>query len=196
MTFQWHPRVIDDALKQAGHGLRAATIYFANCVKEILSVPAPRVTVTDSKGGKRYVAGFKLNSPARMTPARNYDITKSRVTSARDYRFPKGKRGMPAFGPPSPTTLRYSTAPAIAGEPPRKLSGRLRASITYEFLEPMQTFLGGMLPTKGRVGTNVKYAKRLEYGPGRHEFLNRTLRERKKEIEQVLYDNATGAGGI
>lgn len=197
MTFKWSPNVYDDALKAAGQGLLAATIYYKNCVQEILSVPAPRVTLTDSKGGKFYRAGFKLSDPARMAPARNYDVTRSRIAGARTFKFPKGIKGSPtALGPPTPTTMQYQTAPAIKGEPPRKLSGRLRASITYEMIGKMQLFQGGTAPTTGRVGTNVKYAKRLEYGPGGHEFLWRTYRERRKQIEQVLYDNATGAGSI
>lgn len=191
MTFTWNPKVYDDAMKMAGNGLRAATIYATNCVKEMLSVPAPRVILTDSKGGRHYRAGFKMNSPQRMAPAQNYDIKRSTIANERTYKFPKG-----GFGPPQQSTLTYQTAPAIKGEPPRKLSGRLRASMTYEFLEPMKTFEGGDVPTKGRVGTNVKYARPLEFGKGDHEFLNRTFRERQKEIEQVLYDNATGYGSI
>lgn len=193
MTFQWNPRVYDDAMRMAGHGLRAATIYAANCVKEILSVPAPRVTLTDKYGAKFYRAGFKLNDPKRMGPG-FFDVSRARETNERTYRFPKG-----SAGPPQALTLRYQTAPAIRGEPPRKLSGRLRAGTAYEFLAPMQTFEGGDVPTVGRVGTYgtldkpLKYARRLEKGPGGHEYLGRVFRERRKEIQQVLYDNAGGS---
>lgn len=188
MTFTWNPRVFDDALRMAGKGLEAATIYAANATKEILSVPAPRVRLTDAKGGKYYRAGFKLNDPRRMGPG-HFDVSRSREVNERNYKFPKG-----SVGPPQPVGFTYQTAPAIKGEPPRKLSGRLRQSITYEFLDPMKTFEGGDLPTKGRVGTNVKYARRLEFGPGDHEFLSRMFRERRRQIEQVLYDNAGGVG--
>ena len=187
MTFTWNNRVIDDALRMAGKGLEAATIYAANATKEILSVSAPRVILTDARGGKYYRAGFKLNDPRRMGPG-NYDVARAQIVNERTYKFPKG-----SVGPPAPLELRYQTAPPIKGEPPRKLSGRLRRSVTYEFLDPMKTFEGDSLPTKGRVGTNVKYARRLEFGPGGHEFLNRVFRERRREIQQVLYDNAGGA---
>lgn len=187
MTFRWNPRVFDDALRMAGKGLEAATIYAANATKEILSVPAPRVRLTDAKGGKYYRAGFKLNDPRRMGPG-NFDVSRAAVVKERAYKFPKGM-----IGPPASLEVAYQTAPAIKGEPPRKLSGRLRQSVTYEFLDLMKTFEGGDLPTKGRVGTNVKYARRLEFGPGDHEFLGRVFRERRREIEQVLYDNAGGA---
>lgn len=184
MTFTWNNRVIDDAFRMAGKGLQAATIYAANATKEILSVPAPRVRLTDAKGGKYYRAGFKLNDPKRMGPG-FFDVSRAREVNEREFRFPKG-----GVGPPQPLITRFQTAPAIKGEPPRKLSGALRRSIAYEFLDPMKTFEGGDLPTKGRVGTNIKYARRLEYGPGDHEFLARVFRERRRDIERVLYDNA------
>jgi hypothetical protein len=200
VTFAWNPRVFDDAMRMAGKGLQAATIYAANATKEILSVPAPRVRLTDSKGGKYYRAGFKLSptygpqradvavdNPQRMGPG-FFDVSRARFIKEKSYKFPKG-----GIGPAMEETVTYQTAPAIRGEPPRKLSGALRRSIAYEFLDPMKTFEGGNVPTKGRVGTNIHYARSLEYHRNDHEFLGRVFRERKKEIEQVLYDNATAA---
>lgn len=203
MTFTWNTRVIDDALRMAGKGLQAATIYAANATKEILSVPAPRVRFTDSSGAKYYVAGFKLSDKKRSIAAGNFDLSKARVVTASEnaqpfwgrvgdygnrgnFKFPKGM----AQGPPQDLQTRFQTAPAVRGEPPRKLSGDLRRSVAYEFLDLMKTFEGGDVPTKGRVGTNMPYARRLEYGPGKHEFLHRVFREREKEIKQVLFDNA------
>ena len=185
MTFTWNPRVYDDAMKMAGKGLRAATIYATNCVKEILSVPAPRVILTDKKGARFYRAGFKLNDPRRMGPG-NFDVSRAEEVEARNYKFPKGG----AEGPPAISTLTYQTAPAIKGAPPRKLSGNLRRRVTYEFLGQMETFQGALVPTTGRVGTNVKYARPLEFHKNDHGFLLRTFTERRKEIEQVLVDNA------
>ncbi len=187
MTFKWNPRVFDDAMRMAARGLQAATIYATNCTKEILSVPAPRVTFTDKTGARYYKAGFKLNDRNRMGPG-NFDASRAEVKTELSFKFPKG-----GVGPPELSPITYQTAPAIKGEPPRKLSGALRRSVTYEFLGAMKTFEGGDIPTTGRVGTNIKYAKRLEFGPGDHEFLHRVFRERRKEIEQVLYDNAGGA---
>lgn len=191
MTYQWNPRVYDDAMKMAGLGLRAATIYAKNCVQEILSVPAPRVTLTDKTGAKYYRAGFKLSDKKRnMLPANNWDVTRSRVVQESTYRLPKG-----GIGPAKRERLAYQTAPAIKGEPPRKLLGNLRRNQTYEFLNPMKTFEANCILTTGRVGTNVKYARSLEFGKGDHAFLSRTFRERWKQIQQVLYDNA-GSGAI
>ncbi len=209
MTFTWNPRVFDDALRMAGKGLQAATIYAANCTKEILSVPAPRVRFTDQGGAKYYVAGFKISDKKRSIAAANFDLSKARVVMSDsrrtesdwrregdygnrgNFKFPKGM----ASGPPVELQTQFQTAPAIRGEPPRKLSGALRRSIAYEFLEPTRTFEGGDLPTKGRVGTNIEYAKALEYHRNNHEFLRRVFRERQKQIEQVLFDN-TGAAAI
>ncbi len=194
MTFTWNPRVFTDAQRMASMGLRAATIYVSNCVKEILSVPAPRVRFTDKTGAKFYKAGFKLKDKNRQTPAGNFDINRASIVNERDYRFPKGM-----VGPPQANMVKYQTAPAIKGEPPRKLSGRLRQSIAYEFLNPMKTFEGGDIETTGRVGVYapagkpLKYARRLEFGPGDHGFLARTFKERQAEIAQVLYDNAGGS---
>jgi phage gpG-like protein len=56
----------------------------------------------------------------------------------------------------SPGVKYYrATTPAIAGAPPRKLSGRLRASVTREIDKDTLT---------GRVGTNVIYGRRHEFG--------------------------------
>ncbi len=207
MTFTWSPSVFDDALRMAGKGLQAATIYAANCTKEILSVPAPRVRFTDQSGAKYYVAGFKLSDKKRSIAAANFDLSKARVVTSDsrrtesdwrregdygnrgNFKFPKGM----ASGPPVELQTKFQTAPAIRGEPPRKLSGDLRRSVAYEFLDPMKTFEGGDVPTRGRFGTNMPYARALEYHRNHHEFLGRVFREREKQIEQVLYDNAGGA---
>lgn len=209
MTFTWNPKVISDAMRMAGKGLQAAAIYATNCTKEILSVPAPRVRLTDKQGAKYYVAGFKMNDKKRLNPILNPYLRGATIASTANsdwkkdwkdwkavgdygnrgnFRFPKG-----GIGPVYEDVMEYQTAPAIAGEPPRKLSGALRRSITYEMLDYQRMFEGVDVPTRARVGTNIKYAKALEYHPRNHEFLGRVFRERAKEIEQVLYDNAGGA---
>ncbi len=181
-NFRWNPKVADDALRAAGKGLEAATIFLTGAIKETLSVPAPRISVTDAKGGRRYVAGFKLNDPKRMvTPY----IGGAKEATIRSFRFVKAGQ----LGPPKPITMRYQTAPAIKGDPPRKLSGRLRTSITYEMLDKMQLFEGGTQATKGRVGTNVKYARRLEFGPGDHGFMMRTYRYYRRAIQNIVNES-------
>lgn len=67
------------------------------------------------------------------------------------------------------------------GEPPRKQTGRLRASVTYEADEKALT---------ARVGTNVKYGKYLELGTKRgiapRPWLRRALAECHARIDQIL----------
>lgn len=110
--------------RAAGKGLRAAALFLAARVKELLSVPAPRAR---ARGGYR------------------------------------------------------ATTPASPGTPPRKLSGRLRASVTSE-VSP-----DGL---RARVGTNVVYARRLELGfpQGRHAhpYLSAALTRWRSALERIL----------
>jgi phage gpG-like protein len=66
-----------------------------------------------------------------------------------------------------------------AGEPPRKQTGRLRASVTYE--------TNGL---KARVGTNVRYGKYLELGTKRgiapRPWLRRALNECQARLNEIL----------
>jgi len=184
-NFRWNPAVYQEAVKLAGRGLEAATVFLKNAVKETLSVPAPRIAVVDRTGARRYVAGFKLNDPRRWVTPYIKGAKEATITS---FKFPKRTKGVQGamFGPPQAQGIRYQTAPAIKGDPPRKLSGRLRAGVAHEMLDPMKTFEGGAVATKGRVGTNVKYARRLEFGPGGHKFLERTLAKYQPEIEAII----------
>lgn len=177
-NFKWNPEVLKDAYAAAGRGLEAATIFVEGAVKETLSVPAPRIRLVDRHGATSYVAGYKLNDPRRFVTPYIKGARESRRTS---FRFPQGM-----MGPPNPIKVRFQTAPAIKGDPPRKLSGELRRSVTHEMLDPMKTFEGGNIPTKGRVGTNKEYARRLEFGPGDHEFLNRTVNKFSPQIQKII----------
>ena len=58
-------------------------------------------------------------------------------------------------GPGKGKVGSYASAP---GEPPRVQTGRLRASYTHELHETLPI---------GRAGTNVEYAKHLEFGTRR-----------------------------
>lgn len=66
-----------------------------------------------------------------------------------------------------------ATTPAIPGAPPRKLSGRLRASIAYE-----------VGTERARVGTNVIYARRHERGT--HPFLVPALMAHKGNLATII----------
>lgn len=73
-------------------------------------------------------------------------------------------------------TIYYrATTPATKGAPPRKLSGRLRASIGYQILP--QQFIA-------KVGTNVVYGRRHEYGT--HPYLAVTLQARYREVADAM----------
>ena len=80
----------------------------------------------------------------------------------------------------------YGAARSKPGEPPRKQTGRLRASVTYEIDERTLT---------ARVGTNVKYGRYLELGTKRgiapRPWLRRALAECRAKIDSLL----SGAGG-
>lgn len=74
------------------------------------------------------------------------------------------------------TGVRYyvATTPATPGAPPRKLSGRLRSSITWESISEVHK----------RVGTNVLYGKPLE-NMG-HLFLGITMNAEKATLERII----------
>ncbi len=74
--------------------------------------------------------------------------------------------------------VRYyrATTPAIPGAPPRKLSGRLRASQGYSVSPATLT---------ARVGTNVIYGAVHEYKTG-HAFLAPTLAAHRQEVAAAM----------
>lgn len=75
----------------------------------------------------------------------------------------------------------YGSNPSKPGEPPRKQTGRLRASVTHEVDEQM---------LRGRVGTNLGYGKALELGTRRgllpRPWLRRAFAESMNEIRSAL----------
>lgn len=82
----------------------------------------------------------------------------------------------------------YGANPSAPGEPPRKQTGRLRASVTYEV---------DANALEARVGTNVEYGKHLELGTRRglapRPWLRRALAEAQGRINQLL-SNIAGGG--
>lgn len=68
-----------------------------------------------------------------------------------------------------------ATTPATPGAPPRKITGRLRASIAYT-VDPSNL--------TARIGTNVIYGPPLEFG--NHPFASVTLNKRRAELKQIL----------
>jgi phage gpG-like protein len=68
-----------------------------------------------------------------------------------------------------------ATTPATKGAPPRKLSGRLRASVGREM---------DRQGLKGRVGTNVIYGRVHEFRD--HKWLSVAIKNLGSRLEQVL----------
>src|SRR5678809_1713062 len=68
-----------------------------------------------------------------------------------------------------------ATTPATPGAPPRKLSGRGRASVTYEVNEEQLTV---------RLGSNVIYMARHERG--NHKWARVALEQARIEIKAIL----------
>lgn len=82
----------------------------------------------------------------------------------------------------------YGAVRSAPGEPPRKQTGRLRASVAYEVDEAQLA---------ARVGTNVEYGKHLELGTRRglapRPWLRRALAESMSVIRGFL--SRAGGGG-
>jgi phage gpG-like protein len=90
---------------------------------------------------------------------------------------------------PPGTRYYVATTPAIAGAPPRKLSGQLRRTITWEYREDIKT---------ARVGTNIVYGRRLELGFPRghktHPYLSVALERYKTQLALIIGTVAGGGG--
>jgi HK97 gp10 family phage protein len=75
----------------------------------------------------------------------------------------------------------YGAVRSEPGEPPRKQTGRLRASVTYEVDESSLS---------ARVGTNVTYGKYLELGTKKgikpRPWLRRALAEMQGKVDELL----------
>lgn len=159
-TLYWNGDRIEQDLKRSlGAGLRAASIFLVARTKETLSVPAPRVWLNSASGERYLVAGWERNRPG---------LTKRTSTGSRLVRDKK-------TGALVRRNVSYEPSFATKGAPPRKLSGRLRASIDYEVSNE------GLV---AYVGTNVIYAARHEFGT--HPFLSVTLNQFRKEIEAIV----------
>ncbi len=68
-----------------------------------------------------------------------------------------------------------ATTKATPGHPPRKLSGKLRASINYAMEGPM----------RARVGTKIKYGRPLEMRMN-HQFLRPTAAKFRRVLLRIM----------
>lgn len=81
-------------------------------------------------------------------------------------------------------------SPSAPGEPPAVVTGTLRASITHRVEEEGAE-------TVGYVGTNVEYAKPLEFGTSRmaaRPFLYPALAANRENIVNAIKDELGAAG--
>lgn len=174
MAFEWNAdkinKMVDDWNTKA---VTKAVITLRDRVREMISVPAPRVRLFDLQSGSfYYVAGFLKPSDAfgkrQGKPTSGFTIKKNKKTGALEY-----------FRVP------YIPSPAEPGAPPRKLSGTLRARQFFEVEKVGAEIIG-------RVGTNVKYARPLEFS--QHYFYQRALQQFRYEIEGILGRTDFGTG--
>lgn len=152
----------------AARALEAGLIEIQNEAKQILSVPAPRVTLSDKYGVQYYVAGWLVNDA--KAPAVNV------VKIGKRFKLNK-KTGKGTW-----VDVHYEPSPATPGAPPRKLSGRGRASVTREIDREKLV---------GRVGTNVPYMGRHEYTG--HPWLHVAVSIVEPRL-QGIFVNAFGSG--
>lgn len=76
--------------------------------------------------------------------------------------------------------VRYAASTkATPGAPPRKLSGQLRRTITWQWMEKL---------IRARVGTNIKYARPLETWMG-HPFIVPTMNREKHALRIIMGRN-------
>ena len=115
--------------RSLGAGLKAGAIFLSSRVKEILSVPAPRVRVLGKRGKSAGIYYYR------------------------------------------------ATEPATPGAPPRKLSGRLRASQTWEIRGDDGEIIA-------RVGTNAIQARRLEHEG--HPFLGPASEQWREQLAGII----------
>jgi hypothetical protein len=119
--------------KIAGRGLQASGYEYVNLVKQVLSIPAPRVLFRSKDGSSYYRAGW-------LVPKKT-GSTKTHATKTASFAFRPSR--------------------ADPGAPPRKLSGTLRMRMTMKYDDANNVVRAGVLNTTEK-GKPLKYARRLE----------------------------------
>jgi len=155
-------RFSTDVRKIAGRGLGAAALHLTNRIKQVISVPAPRKIVKFTK----------------MVPV----MKKQKLGKTGRFKYVAAMKKV--------TTKRIVAAtPATPGAPPRKLTGKLRQSIAWQWMKR---------DTVARVGTNIEYAAPLEFGPKKfrgkssgkaHPFISVTLQRAKGELNWIMWNS-------
>ena len=154
--------------------LAKASITLANELKEVLSVPAPRVKLNAKDGAVYYRAGWLLSKAQKL--GKTGPVWHGRKLGPKIYDW--GVAPTRQF-----RDVVYVPSFATKGAPPRKLSGRLRSSVSWEIDKDRLV---------AKVGTNVVYGRALEYR--NHEWLLKTVRRLTPQLEAILGNPAGGVG--
>lgn len=167
---RWNSKELEAEVERGrGRGLKAAAIFLAARVREVLSVPAPRVRV-DTGNGIEYRAGW-LSGKGGVVQE---DISPFERNDRMVDVLRRGKIERDVFTP----------SPATPFAPPRKLSGHGRRSVGWEINDE---------GTEARVGTNVDYM--ADHERGNHKWLMPTLTANMNRLAQVIGDSATAGPG-
>lgn len=145
--------------KIAGRGLQAAAYEYVNLVKQVLSIPAPRVLFRAKDGSSVYRAGWLVQKSGKNAGKITTHATKTPGMSFRPSR-------------------------ADPGAPPRKLSGTLRMRMTMNYDEAGNVAKAGILNTTEK-GKPLKYARALETWL-KHPYLLPTLRNNLAALGTVI----------
>lgn len=130
--------------------------------------------------GERYKAALRKAVDRRLSTASVYLASriKADVSQPGTLRWSGGRDGKGRFL----SKTVYNFTHSAPGNPPYKQTGRLRSSVTWEVV----TELGR---TRGRVGSNVKYARALDQGYKglkRRPYLGRNLQLASPVLARIL----------
>lgn len=130
--------------------------------------------------GEKYKAALRKAVNRRLSTASIYlaNRVKADVSQPGTLRWSGGRDNRGRFR----SKTVYNFTHSAPGNPPYKQTGRLRASITREVV----TELGRM---RGRVGSNLKYARALDQGFGklkRRPYLGRNLKLASPVLARIL----------
>ena len=160
---RWYgPEVMEQVRRNVGAGVRTAAIFLTARMKELVSVPAPRKYIGGRIVRERGHLAI-VGKRVRWVPARNRRVGGKYV----------------------------ATVPATAYAPPRKLSGALRRSITWQAMDNWNL--------RARVGTNIAYGSALEFNRRRrmkttHAFLWPTVEAHRTNLQRIIgYVSITGS---
>ncbi len=129
---------------------------------------AERITAQVARGAGKGLDAARVFFAARVKETLSVPAPRKAIRGATS-----GKKKGPILG-------YRATTRAMPGAPPRKLSGRLRTSITSRMVTPM----------KAVVSTNVKYARPLELSRRHpHKFFATTAAKYQRELKTIIGRN-------